>query len=321
MNRITNMKAIRRGSAAAIVAALVAGGAGIAGASANSTNANTRGVAASTLTARTANHDHGKAHIHAIEGVISSVSGSTSMIVTTKFGPVTVAFTSATVFKKGDTTLTSTDLATALIAGQRVVVTPQNNDVTGSTQTSFTAATVRVIPTKVHPIEGMITSLANGTSPMVVTTHGDVTVPVTLVSGTTVTMDHLNLSNILNPQLLLAVGERVNVTPASTSTTATFVAKTIKIQSTKVHPVEGTIQLLTTAAGATLPTSMTLTTSKNGTVPVAFGPETMVDNGGIVSPLTTSNLGTTEHVNVTLVPGATPTSTPVALLVKVQTQS
>ncbi len=230
MNRISNTKAFRRVGIAAVVGALVVAGAGIAGAS---TNTNARGVATSTLSARSANHHHGS--------------------------------------------------------------------------------------TKVRPIEGWITSRVpdTGTPTSIgVTTHRNVVVMVTFLPGTVLSMGHvkLGLSN-------LAKGERVHVTaaPAPVSTTSNFVAATVTIQSTKVHPIDGVIYSLSSTNGTL--TSMLVTTPKNGNVPVNFGAETVIANGGIVSSLTSASLIAGQHVHVILVPGLTLNAPPTALLVRVQSQS
>ena len=305
MNRISSTKTFRRVGAAAVVGALVIAGAGIAGAS---TNANARAVATSTLSARSANHDHGANKVHPIDGVIKSLSGTSMMVTTSKFGNVTVMFASTTRITQGKTNMLATDLA----VNERVIVTP----VQGSTMKSFTAKTVRVIPTKVRPIEGVIKNVF-GTY-MVVTTHRNVLVTVTYLSGTSstvVTMDHvkLQLSN-------LVVGERVHVTAAPASTTSNFVAASVTIQSTKVRPIDGSITTLYAVNSTTPPTSMIVTTSK-GNQTIDLGTETVVVNGGIVSSLTSTSLSLGQHVHVILEPVAPSTSTPTALLVRVQNQS
>ena len=122
MNRISNTKAFRRVGIAAVVGALVVAGAGIAGAS---TNTNARGVATSTLSARSANHHHGSTKVHPIDGVIYSLSSTngtlTSMLVTTpKNGNVPVNFGAETVIANGG--IVSSLTSASLIAGQHVHV-------------------------------------------------------------------------------------------------------------------------------------------------------------------------------------------------------
>ena len=162
----------------------------------------------------------------------------------------------------------------------------------------------------------MISSV-NGTVSMAVTVRRNVTMTVLFASATpatVVTMGH-NTVGLVN----LVGGERVHVTPTSTSTTASYVASKIAIQSTKVHPIEGVITAMN------YPTSMTVTTSTNKTTVVFFVPETLLANGAVLAPLTPTNvtsLTTTPavHVHVVLVPGPSG-STPQALLVRIQPQS
>ena len=301
MKRTTTVRSIRLGGAAAIVAALVVGGSVIAGAASHGAASGPAGVA---LSARAANHGHGPAKIHGIEGVIATVNGSTSIAVSTpKLSNFTVMFGPNTVFVVGHTRSTTVPI---LWVGERVNVTPAK----GSTMTSYTAALVRVQPTKVHPIEGVIASV-NGTTSMVVSVHRNVQRTIMLSTGvapTTVTLGRTTVG-LVN----LVAGERVHITPTSTSTAAAYTAATVAIQSTKVHPIEGVISAFD------YPTSMTITTVANptGTL-IDFGPETLVANGSTVGPLTALNLAALDNVHVVLVPGAT---APVALLVSVQPQS
>ncbi len=226
MNRITRMKAVRRGTvAAATIAALVASGAAIAGASGTRPAFNTRSALERTH-AHHANHDHGHHGIRQFEGVISSLTGPsgspTSMVVTTRQNtPVTVDLTASTAvtMEHASGPLTLANLAT----GEQVNVTPAS----GSTPTSFVAASVRVQATEVHPIEGVVYSVNAATS-MVVTTrdHGSITVwftPTTLVVT--------NHTSALLTSTSVVHGERVNVTPAPTSTPTTFVAASVRIQA------------------------------------------------------------------------------------------
>ena len=188
---------------------------------------------------------------------------------------------------------------------------------------------------KVRHIEGWIKSItaeAGIPTSILVITHLNVPVTVTFLpgtpgtpgtSGTVVAMDHVKL-NLIN----LAAGERVHVTAASapTSTTSSYVAATVMIQSTKVHPIDGVIATLNLTDSQQY---MTFNTPKKGTVTVYLGAETVVVNGGIVSSLSSNSLSVGQHVHVILVPTtpptapstAPPTIPSTALLVRVQNQS
>ncbi len=303
MNRNLKVKLTRSASAAAIVAALVVSGAGIAGASANGARASV------TLSVRASNHDHGGAKFRPIEGTITSVVISTSFVVSSpRLTGVTVTYNAGTKFIVGHT---SVPAAPVFVTGERVFVTPA----TGSTATTYIAATIRIVPTKIHPIEGMISSV-NGTMSMAVTVRRNVTMTVLFSSvtpATVVTMGH-NTVGLVN----LVAGERVHVTPTSTSTTASYMASKIAIQSTKIHPIEGVV------ASVNGTTSMVVTTKNNTPVTVYFGLESLLANGTTVAPLI-SNVGSLTtvppaHVHVVLVPGPSG-STPQALLVRIQPQS
>ena len=181
---------------------------------------------------------------------------------------------------------------------------------------------------KVRHIEGWIksiTAVAGIPTSILVITHLNVPVTVTFLpgtsgtSGTVVAMDHVKL-HLIN----LAAGERVHVTAASapTSTTSSYVAATVMIQSTKVHPIDGVIATLDLTDSQQY---MTFNTPKKGTVTVYLGAETVVVNGGIVSSLSSNSLSAGQHVHVILVPTTPPTAPstapPTALLVRVQNQS
>ena len=181
---------------------------------------------------------------------------------------------------------------------------------------------------KVRHIEGWIksiTAVAGIPTSILVITHLNVPVTVTFLpgtsgtSGTVVAMDHVKL-HLIN----LAAGERVHVTAASapTSTTSSYVAATVMIQSTKVHPIDGVIATLNLTDSQQY---MTFNTPKKGTVTVYLGAETVVVNGGIVSSLSSNSLSVGQHVHVILVPTTPPTTPsttpPTALLVRVQNQS
>ena len=301
MNRNLKVKLTRSAGAAALVAALVVSGVGIAGASSNGA------PVAAALSARASNHDHGASKVHPFQGVIASVSGAASMVVTTKPTSVTVNFTTNTKFFVGRTTSS----ASALTPGQRVFVTPDVN----ATSANYTAATVRVVPVKIHPIEGFITgtpTLGSLSSPITVAVSKKKSVSVNFSSDTAVTFDHTT-QGLVN----LAVGERVHITPASSSTTASFVAARIVIQSTKLHAVEGVINALNISTSPSTPSSMTLTTPENPNYIVYFGAATLVASGTILAAPSAANLALSDHVHVVLVPGTT-TATPQALLVRVQ---
>ncbi len=310
MNRITRMKAVRRGTvAAATIAALVASGAAIAGASGTRPAFNTRSALERTH-AHHANHDHGHHGIRQFEGVISSLTGPsgspTSMVVTTRQNTsVTVDLTASTAvtMKHASGPLTLANLAT----GERVEVTPALD----STITPFTASSVRIQVPEIHHIEGVVYSI-NGTSSMVVTTSGSGQVTVNFTPSTAVTMEHasgpLTLAN-------LATGERVNVTPLSTSAPGNYVAASVKIQVPEIHHIEGVISSLTGPSGS--PTSMVVTTRQNTSVTVDLTASTAVTMKHASGPLTLANLATGERVNVTPASGSTPTSF-VAASVRVQ---
>ncbi len=302
MNRITRMKAVRRGTvAAATIAALVASGAAVAGASGNGATFNAHGAITRNHAGHDANHDHGHRGIHQIEGLISSVAGSTgaltSMVVNTREnGTVTVNFTATTAFSMNHQTLT---LATVnLVIGERVNVTP----VPGSTLASFTAASVRIQVPEIHQIEGVISSLngpAGSPTSMIVTTRQNTQVTVSLTSSPAVTMEHasgpLTLAN-------LATGERVSVTPTAGSTLASFTAASVRIQVPEIHQIEGVVY---SANGLT---SMVVTTPNSGQVTVNFGPSTTVTMEHASGLLTPANLIAGERVNVTPSSTSTPGS-------------
>ena len=310
MNRITRMKALRRGTVvAATVAALVASGAAIAGASGTGVGINARGALELTHTHH-ADHDHGHHGIHQVEGVITSLVGPvgspTSMIMTTRENTsVTVMLTTSTkvMMKHASGTLTLANLA----AGERVSVTP----VPGSTLASFTAASVKIQVPEIHHIEGVVSSV-NGAASMVVTTPDSGQVTVNFTSSTAVTMEHasgaLTLAN-------LVAGEHVSVTPSSTSTPGNFVAAAIQIQVPEIRHIEGVIGTITTTNG--IVASMVVNTGHSGTVTVNFAPSTVITMEHASGPMTPANLVAGERVNVT----PSSTSTPgnfVAASVRVQ---
>ena len=310
MNRITRMKAVRRGTvAAATIAALVASGAAIAGASGTGVGINTRSALDLTH-AHHASHDHGHRGIHHIEGVISSLSGPsgapTSMVVTTRGNTlVTLDLTASTAvtMKHASGPLTLANLAT----GERVSVTPAP----GSSLASFTAASVKIQVPEIHHIEGVVFSV-NGTSSMVVTTPESGQVTVNFTPSTAVTMEHASGPVALTN---LAAGERVSVTPSSTSTPGDFVAAAIQIQVPEIHHIEGVIGTITTTNSVV--TSMVVNTGHSGTVTVNFVPTTVITMEHASGPMTPANLVAGERVNVT----PSSTSTPgdfVAASVRVQ---
>ena len=302
MNRNPKVKLTRSAGAAALVAALVVSGAGIAGASSNGTWTSV------SLNARASDHDHGGAKVHPIDGVITAIGSGSFTVSSPRFTGITVTYGTATKFIVGHTVTTTATFT----SGERVFVTPA----AGATMTNYTAATIRIVPTKIRPIEGMISSV-NGTTSMVVTVRRNVTMTVLFSSATPATV--VTMGDHTVALVNLVAGERVHVTPSSTSTTASYVASKIAIQSTKIHPIDGVV------ASVNGTTSMVVTTRNNLPVTVYFGAETLLANGVTVSALTGSNvssLTTTPpaHVHVVLVPGPTG-ATPQALLIRIQPQS
>ncbi len=310
MNRITRMKAVRRGTvAAATIAALVASGAAIAGASGTGAAINARGALELTH-AHHANHDHGHHGIRNIEGVISSLTGPSgsplSMVVTTRQNTlvtVDLSTSTAVTMEHASGPLTLANLA----AGERVSVTP----VSGSSLAPFMATSVKIQVPEIHHIEGVVFSV-NGILSMVVTTPDSGQVTVNFTPNTAVTMEGasgpLTLTN-------LQAGERVSVTPSSSSTPGDFVAAAIQIQVPEVHHVEGTIASFGTTNSVV--TSMVVNTGHSGTVTVDFAPTTVITMEHASGPMTPANLVVGERVNVT----PSSTSTPgnfVAASVRVQ---
>lgn len=303
MNRNLKVKLTRSAGAAALVAALVVSGAGIAGASSNGTWTSV------SLNARASDHDHGGAKVHPIDGVITAIGSGSFTVSSPRFTGITVTYGTATTFIVGHTVTAN---APTFTSGERVFVTPA----AGATMTNYTAATIRIVPTKIRPIEGMISSV-NGTTSMVVTVRRNVTMTVLFSSATPATV--VTMGDHTVALVNLVAGERVHVTPSSTSTTALYVASKIAIQSTKIHPIEGVV------ASVTGTTSMVVTTRNNVPVTVYFGAETLLANGATVVPLTSANVASLTvtpptHVHVVLVPGPTG-ATPQALLVRIQPQS
>ncbi len=285
-----------------MVAAMVASGVGIAGASANGTWTSV------SLNARASDHDHGGAKIRSIDGVITATGTNTFVVSSPKLTDVTVTYNAATTFIIGHTVTTT---APTFTSGERVFVTPA----AGATMTNYTAATIRVVPTKIRPIEGMISSV--GATSMVVTVRCNVTMTILFSSATPATVVTMGDNTVALANLV--AGERVHVTPSSTSTTASYVASKVAIQSTKIHPIDGVV------ASVTGTTSMVVTTRNNVPATVYFGAETLLANGATVVPLTSANvasLTTTPpaHVHVVLVPGLAGL-TPQALLIRIQPQS
>ncbi|MDE2281588.1 MAG: hypothetical protein KGJ92_02300, partial [Actinomycetales bacterium] len=125
MNRNLKVKLTRSAGAAALVAALVVSGAGIAGASSNGTWTSV------SLNARASDHDHGGAKVHPIDGVITAISTSSFTVSSPRFTGVTVTYNANTKFIVGHTVTTT---APTFTSGERVFVTP----VAGSKMSSYT---------------------------------------------------------------------------------------------------------------------------------------------------------------------------------------
>ena len=313
MNRITRMKAVRRGTvAAATIAALVASGAAIAGASGTGVAINTRGALELTH-AHHANHDHGHHGIHHIEGVISSLDGPLgsplSMVVTTRQNTlvtVDLSTNTAVTMEHGSGPLTLANLA----AGERVSVTP----VSGSSLASLMAASVKIQVPEIHHIEGTIASFETTTNnvvtSMVVNTGHSGTVTVNFAPTTNITMEHA--SGSMTPANLV-VGERVNVTPSSTSTPGNYVAASVRVQATEIHPIEGVVYSVNGAA------SMVMTNRDRGSITVFFTPTTSVLMNHTSTLITSTSVTKGERVNVTPASTSTPTSF-VAASVRIQVQ-
>ncbi len=140
MNRVTNMKALRRGGlTVATAAALFIAGAGVAGAAGRGAASVGHGVDATS-------HDHGHGHhgrdgVRRVEGQITLLTPATGALqtftVTTRSGQVDVfSVNSSTVVMKGHTMGALSDLA----LNEQVSVTPAST----STATALVAASIMI---------------------------------------------------------------------------------------------------------------------------------------------------------------------------------